>query len=619
MAVRTALLTSRNINLDTDFSKYIESVSTAGVITGFQVTASSVATGQARVPCIRTNLETIYAFVQNYNSISISGDGYVIISIPQEIVDNWGGNEDGTGIATVEVVDTLPTKNYLLLATITGGVVEDNRYMIPKVDELKTDIDTINEQITDLDVRVDALEQAGAIDHLEERALVWEKYALTDTLFKQLTPALDDCTVEANVWYDAATTEIHIQRQGSGTASNTLKLKLKKAGSPANLVVEVRKWVQVDVSTSEAYWYWDSEQVLATGSIDASDVTTSWQELEVELDAAVWGTEGELLDIVLYQTASAVSSTNYYVMACDSTQWSEGFSYVKVNGTTRTREKLMPYCVSGWFAQALLSKVSSAGVTASNLILYNDNWQYTTKPNTTWYSPISTYKIKDGTTNINCKFYGKVGGASWYAYRDIYYKIGSWSLTAVTDSSGGVYENTVTVNSNVSSGDDIIIEIRYKSSVNRSDTQYWGMEITGNWYIYKTSNINWKPIELKTLWKKTSITILWVTVDNNWYDTNEETDESKYLSNTETWQVNFCKSKGSYHSSQKEQSYTMVWYGYLIYNVVWVCYISINGENYRRINTNYYWDGIIFLKPWDIIESSKSFGNSDIWLVYDYY
>lgn len=439
MAVRTALLTSRNINLDTDFSKYIESVSTAGVITGFQVTASSVATGQARVPCIRTNLETIYAFVQNYNSISISGDGYVIISIPQEIVDNWGGNEDGTGIATVEVVDTLPTKNYLLLATITSGVVEDNRYMIPKVDELKTDIDTINEQIHDLDVRVDALEAADAIDHLEERALVGEKYALTDTLFKQLTPALADCTVEANVWYDAATTEIHIQRQGSGTASNTLKLKLKKAGSPANLVVEVRKWVQVDVSTSEAYWYWDSEQVLATGSIDASDVTTSWQELEVELDAAVWGTEGELLDIVLYQTASAVSSTNYYVMACDSTQWSEGFSYVKVNWTTRSREKLMPYCVSGWFAQALLSKVDSTGITKT--INVNTDIQKTIgkfdfpvfyESKISWNSTLTwSVKCKSSQyTRGNCQIY--LDNTKIWAKEDGYF----WNGTTVS----GTYE-----------------------------------------------------------------------------------------------------------------------------------------------------------------------------------
>ena len=381
MAVRTALLTSRNINLDTDFSKYIETVSEPGVITGFEVTASSVATGQARVPCIRTNLETIYAFVQNFNTVSISGDGYVIISIPQNIIDNGGGNEDGTGIATIEVVNELPAKNYLLLATIESGTVTDNRNMIPKVGELKTDIDSIFASIEDLDERVEALEEAGAIDHLEEMALVGEKYALTDTLFKQLTPKLADCTVDANVWDVAANTEIHIQRQGSKTPSNKLKLKLKAVGSPTtSVVVEVRKGIQVDVSDSEAYWYGDENNIIATGSLTSSSFTTDYAEVEFTLDNNFGGTEWELLDVVVYQSTGSgatVNASNYYVLACDSTQWSEAFSYVKVNGTTRSREKLMPYCVSNWFVQAMLSKVETASFKLlETLIDYTATDQY---------------------------------------------------------------------------------------------------------------------------------------------------------------------------------------------------------------------------------------------------
>ena len=357
MAIRTALLTSKNINLDTDFSKYIETVSEPGVIEGLAVTASSVATGIAWVLCERTNGETIYSLVQNFNAVSISGDGYVIITIPQNIVDNWGGNEDGTGIASIEVVSELPEKNYLLLATITGGVVEDNRNMIKKVWELSTEIDSIFAAIDDLDQRVDKLEAADAIDHLEERALVWENYALTDTLFKQLTPKLADSTVEANVGDVAANTQIHIQRLGSGTASNELKLKLKKTGTPAqDLVVEVRKWIKVDVSDAEAYWYGDESNIIATGTIAAADITTSWQELTVTLNNEFGGDEWELLDIVLYAANNTVNASNYYIVACDSTQWSEGFSYVCVNGATRTRQKLMPYCISSGFAQAMLCK-----------------------------------------------------------------------------------------------------------------------------------------------------------------------------------------------------------------------------------------------------------------------
>ena len=389
MAVRAALLTSRNINLDSDFSKYIETVSDPGVITGFAVTASAVATGQAWVPCERTNGETIYTFVQNFNSVAISGNGYVIISIPQNIVDNWGGNEDGTGIASIEVVNELPAKNYLLLATITGGIVEDNRNMIHTVWELKTDIDSIFAAIENLDERVTALELISTINHLEERALVWENYSLSDTLFKQLTPKLADSTVAANVWDIADNKEIHIQRLGSGTASNTLKLKMKKAGAPTTDVkVEVRNGIKVNVSSSEAYWYWDSTEILATGTLSNSSFSSSWQEVTFNLDAEVGGIEGQLLDIVVYQTTgdgAIVNASNYYILACDSTQRSEWFSFVSVNWSTRSRSKLMPYCVSSGFAQAMLCKIDTLIYEINNESKnIPQNWQDTTLYNLTF-------------------------------------------------------------------------------------------------------------------------------------------------------------------------------------------------------------------------------------------
>lgn len=476
MAVRTALLTSRNINLDTDFSKYIETVSEPGVITGFAVTSSSVATGQARVPCERTNGETIYAFVQNFNSVSISGDGYVIISIPQNIIDNGGGNEDGTGIATIEVVNELPTKNYLLLATIESGTVTDNRNMIPKVGELKTDIDSIFASIEDLDERVEALEEAGAIDHLEEMALVGEKYALTDTLFKQLTPKLADCTVDANVWDVAANTEIHIQRQGSKTASNKLKLKLKAVGSPTtSVVVEVRKGIQVDVSSSEAYWYGDENNIIATGSLTSSSFTTDYAEVEFTLDANFGGNEWELLDVVVYQSTGSgatVNSSNYYQIACDSTQWSEAFSYVKVNWSTRSREKLMPYCVSDWFVQAMLSKAE---------IEINEEFsksisKYATIELAKFTAPYST------TININAL-------CSWYLCIFYLYK-NDTNIVAQNDSLS--YNWDIVVNT----GDNIIIKW-YNNDSNGVRTATWSLNIK---YFMDVKKI--KIFDIKNIWEK---------------------------------------------------------------------------------------------------------------------
>ena len=365
MSVRTKLLSWRNINTDSDFSKYIETVSEPWVIEWMAVSSNSVATWKCWCPCERTNWETIYALVEAFTATTIdtSWTGYVVVTIPQNAIDDGSIiNEDGTNVASIEVVSELPTKNYLLLATLTSGSITDSRNMIKKVWELNTAIESLTSYVTDIDDRVKELEAAWAIDHLEEQALVWELYTTSNTLFRQQTPTLANSTVEdCHVWDTAANTEIHIQRIASWVEWNTLKLKSKMVGSPTtNMKVEVREWVQVTVTAnSEAYWYWDESKVLATWTLAYTNFSTSWAEVTFTLDNAISVDEWTLLDIVVYQESwwtKVVNASNYYILACDSTQWSEAFSFVSVNGSTRTRSKLMPYCISSCFAQSLLCK-----------------------------------------------------------------------------------------------------------------------------------------------------------------------------------------------------------------------------------------------------------------------
>ena len=87
-------------------------------------------------------------------------------------------------------------------------------------------LDSLQTQIDDL------ASQSGASDHLEDEWLVWSYYEITDPMFRQLTTTYDNASVDANVWNKSTSTEIHIQRQGSWTASNQLKLKVKMAWSP---------------------------------------------------------------------------------------------------------------------------------------------------------------------------------------------------------------------------------------------------------------------------------------------------------------------------------------------------------------------------------------------------
>lgn len=116
---------------------------------------------------------------------------------------------------------------------------------------------------------------------------------------------------------------------------------MKRFWAPTtNIIVEVRKWTKVDVSYTEAYRY-GAGSVLAYATIPYNEFTTEWKEFSFALSGNEFGgTKGELLNIVIYQQWGIVNSTNYYQIACDSTNW-----------TSRVREKLMPYCISDGLAQ----------------------------------------------------------------------------------------------------------------------------------------------------------------------------------------------------------------------------------------------------------------------------
>ena len=219
------------------------------------------------------------------------------------------------------------------------------------LDELQTEID-------------DLASQSGASDHLEDEWLVGSYYEITDTMFRQLTTVYDNASVEAKVWDVNAETELHIQRQGSWVASNQLKLKVKMWWSPTtSLVVEVRKWIPVINSNKKySYWYGDSNNVIATATLPYTTFSSAWQEITVALNNSFGWTEWELLDVVIYQENHIVNASNYYVVACDSTQQSDAFQYLKIANDLETVKQSgeIPYCVSDWFASVLLTRVTTA-------------------------------------------------------------------------------------------------------------------------------------------------------------------------------------------------------------------------------------------------------------------
>lgn len=126
-------------NLTRDFG--IQSGISAALVEGvrknyfneLEVTTNSVNTGMAFIEVTRTTVTPNETFlVPFWNTaakvIDTSGNGYVIIRIDLDAINDGSSNaEDGSGIATIEVVTSLPSDPYLILATLSSGVITDSR------------------------------------------------------------------------------------------------------------------------------------------------------------------------------------------------------------------------------------------------------------------------------------------------------------------------------------------------------------------------------------------------------------------------------------------------------------------------------------------------------------
>ena len=357
--LRTALLWGNTITLDADLSKYIETVSDQWVIEGLEVSSNSVAPGKAWVKATRSNGETIMTLVQNTEALAVdtSGTKKIWLEIRQEAIDNGLlNNEDWTWIAEIKTWPTLPSQNFLLLATVADWVAKDERNLIPKIQSIAQKTSVLEEKMTTAEGQINQLVEAGTPSYLGITGIVGEKYTMNDSLFLQKTPTLEDSVIAINVGDIAANKEQHIQRISNGQSDNKIKLKVDKFWLPTtNVIVEIRKWIKVDVNEKEAYRYGGNE-LLASASLPYTTFQTEAQEITVNLNQAFQLPKWELYSIVVKQENGIVNASNYYRLYYNNTQYSEAFSVVAVNGSSRVRSRLMPYCVSDGFESELLVK-----------------------------------------------------------------------------------------------------------------------------------------------------------------------------------------------------------------------------------------------------------------------
>lgn len=186
--LRTALLWGNTINLDSDYSKYIETVSDPWVIEGFAVEEGKVKPGKAWVKVTRSNGESLFVLVQNTQDIpvSLNGDVFIGIEVAQNAIDNGlMNNEDGTGIASIKVRPQKPNQNYLLLAVRQGGRLSDKREIIPKLQSLSTRTATLEEKVKTSETKVAKLEDKWTPQYLGKFVEVGEAYQAGDVMVEK--------------------------------------------------------------------------------------------------------------------------------------------------------------------------------------------------------------------------------------------------------------------------------------------------------------------------------------------------------------------------------------------------------------------------------------------------
>ena len=310
---RIGNLNWENITYDHDISGLVRGLTDWGVIEGGTVVGNKLQPVQAIVPLVRSNGQKILAFFESDEVIDLptTGDYKVYIEVDQSKIDFGGNNaEDGTGIASIKTWPSVPSQNFLLLASVTAGQVKDERNLIPKVGQIAQRTTTLESKVEAQEQKVGKLEEAGTPDHLWIKAIVAEAFKENDEAYEYHLPLASEVVSDCPIWKTNLTKEIHIPRVSTGVSFNTLDLYLKKVGEPSqNLEVEIRKAKKV---SSLGLEFVVGNEVLATGSVRYSEITTAYQMKTITLSKEVSVVKDEFIIIVLKQQGGTVNGSNYF-------------------------------------------------------------------------------------------------------------------------------------------------------------------------------------------------------------------------------------------------------------------------------------------------------------------
>lgn len=358
--LRASLINGNWLNLDADLSKHIETLTDPGVIEGFLVeNNNTLKPGKAWVKAVRSNGETIFVYVELKSDFSFSlTNGKLWIELSQEAIDNWLLNaEDGTGIASIKTWPSVPSQNFLLLASMTAGVVKDERNLIPKVGQIAQRTTVLEEKVSQAEEKVGKLEEAGAPGYLSIKWYSKEDIALWDMVVVD-NPNVGElsATIMLSVGDVEENQELHIQRIGSWQQLSSIKIPLQKIGNPSDgLLIQVMKSKEVAIS-------WKKHRMgtgvaIATATVRAGDIPSTMTVKDI-IFPAVKLELGEKYSVVIKRSGNVINNQNFYKIWCLDKRCSSSFELVFWGATPKIKSEFTPavYVKSSAFFGRMFNK-----------------------------------------------------------------------------------------------------------------------------------------------------------------------------------------------------------------------------------------------------------------------
>ena len=589
---RIGNLNWENITYDHDISGLVRGLTDWGVIEGGTVVGNKLQPVQAIVPLVRSNGQKILAFFESDEVIDLptTGDYKVYIEVDQSKIDFGGNNpEDGTGIASIKTWPTLPSQNFLLLATATGGVVKDERNLIPKVGQIAQRTTTLEEKVSQAEEKVGKLEEAGTPDHLWIKAIVAEAFKENDEAYEYHLPLASEVTSDCPIWKTNLTKGIHIPRFSNWVEFNSLELFLKKVWEPSqNLVVEIRKAKKV---TNSGVEYVVGGELLTFGIVPYAEITTTYQMKTVTLKKTVTVTKDEFVIIVLKQQNETVNASNYFCIGVSKNP-SVGYWVVCVeNSDNHNKTYANVVCSSQWWYTNAIFWLWGSSFSGQKKRTLPDRQNFSS-----WFPKNSIQEIVAPADNLTIKFKVKCsnwkmsgggGGTRWG------FSIILWNQTLASYGYGQTVETTTTATLSTRMLESAELYIQgnsenYSTYYTSCDVEI-SREITSKpWEILARSIYSrkatapWEKWEFTVFgyhkdrtWKEEEVLWAWpVTVAFSGSKEGNSTEEKKFRSP----RVSLCKMAYSLSSSyywNDSSSWIEVWH-----NWVKIQTLSRNSDGY---------------------------------------